>query len=73
MFFFWGMLYIGPVFWIVGLIPVLYSRRIARWFAGRPACEYWKCQRCGYNMRTVPGPVCPECGAEHAIKEQSDR
>lgn len=35
--------------------------------------DYWLCQQCGYNMRTVPGATCPECGTEHSIAEQKDR
>ena len=60
----------GLVLWVIGSIYIVMDA-LKR---GRPRAKgYWSCQRCGYNMRTVPGPVCPECGKPHEIPEQSKR
>ena len=71
--FFWTMMTLGGLVCIVGVVPVAHAGLRMRWLSGRVGRDYWLCQRCGYNMRTVPGPVCPECGTEHGIKEQTQR
>jgi len=71
--FFWTMMTLGGLFWLIGFIPVAHQGLRMRWLSGWFGRDYWLCQSCGYNMRTVPRPICPEYGTEHAIKRQKDR
>ena len=63
-----------PVYWSVPLLLVLGAiAAVAMAFIGRSA---WRqnlrvsmnlhgvavCVRCGYDLRDIPSPVCPECG-----------
>ncbi len=53
-------------FWIlsgvVAFVPLafLLVKRTRRWWWAKKGC----CLKCGYSLRGLPGPKCPECGTE---------
>ena len=32
--------------------------------------QYWKCPKCSYDMTSVKGDICPECGESFSLKRK---
>lgn len=60
------------------LIPVILGLVWAWYRRPRPATEP-QCGKCGYNIRGLPSPICPECGSDlrkvgtHPVSSETQR
>ena len=63
---------IGPAFenwlgigvWLVtALALLLLERRLSRWLVPMPTPDH-VCHQCGYSLKNLKSPVCPECGVD---------
>lgn len=72
----WGLIYRNPfelpsyeivdsiaIFGVPGVVLAVISRRLARWLVP-PGVRGDECPHCGYSLKHLKSPICPECGAD---------
>lgn len=55
----WSWLWFGLAMMIPGATIMVLSRHIVRWVIPVPVQE---CPNCGYELKNLKSPTCPECG-----------
>lgn len=48
---------------LLAVVTLLGSRALANWIVPYPAREA-TCPQCGYSLKNLKSPICPECGAD---------
>lgn len=55
---------LGIGVWLVSALSLLMlERRLSRWLVPMPAPDH-VCHQCGYSLKNLKSPVCPECGVD---------
>lgn len=50
--------------WLVSALALLLlERRLSRWLVPMPTPDH-VCHECGYSLKNLKSPVCPECGVD---------
>ena len=54
----------SPIYWIAGVImPTLFTTALASsWVTHVESPDETRCRKCGYILRGITEPRCPECG-----------
>ncbi len=72
----WGLIYGNPfqlpsydivesiaIFGVPGVVLAVVSHRLARWLVPS-GVRGDECPNCGYSLKHLKSPICPECGAD---------
>ncbi len=55
---------------VLGILGKLPGTTVTRKVKALSAEEYWKCPKCNYDMASVKGDICPECGESFSLKRK---
>jgi hypothetical protein len=65
------VLAIMAAFWLPAAILAWISRPLARWLVPVPG-PMNECPQCGYSLKKLNSPICPECGLTLRTSERID-